>query len=399
MTKLPTYRRPVFDTVLARITEPRDSIQVLAGPRQAGKTTLAIQAAEAASIPSHYASADDTALREGSWIYENWSKGRELAEQEDAGAILILDEVQKITRWSEAVKRLWDEDGLSGIPLRVLILGSAPLLVQRGLTESLFGRFETIRAPHWSFPEMRDAFDWDLDRYLFFGGYPGTAGIIEDEDRWSERIRDSMTEMTISRDVLLLTRIDKPALLRRLFQLGCDYSGQILSYNKMVAQLEEAGSMTTLAHYLELLGGAGMVTGLQKFSGSAWRVRGSSPKLIALNTALMTAHSRRSFADAREDETFWGRLIETAAGAHLINTAPSGVEVMYWRHGNHEVDFVVPGDKQPTVIEVKSGPLGRRPTGFHAFEQAHGPANKLLVGPDGIPLEDFLSRPTAEWLK
>ena len=393
------YRRPQLETLLARIREPRRFIQVLAGPRQAGKTTLARQAMEASGSPTTYASADEPALRDRAWLEAQWEAAR--LEARDAGrrgALLILDEIQKLPGWSETVKRLWDEDSADRLRLRVVLLGSAPLLMQRGLTESLAGRFELIRVPHWSHPEMREAFGFDLERSVFFGGYPGAAPLVRDLGRWRRYILDSLVETTVSRDILLLTRVDKPALLRQLFRLGCDHSGQVLSYQKMLGQLQDAGNTTTLAHYLELLAGAGMLTGLQKFSGSRVRQRGSSPKLLGLNTALVAATSGLSFREARRDPDLWGRLVETAVGAHLVNTAQgSEVEVTYWRERNREVDFVLRRGRRLTAIEVTSGRRKGSLPGLASFTASFGRARTLLVGGQGVPLERFLSEPAAHW--
>jgi predicted AAA+ superfamily ATPase len=276
---------------------------LLLGPRQTGKTTIARQIAEAVSLPVHFATADEPTLRDRNWIIQQWEIARFKIIEKDKkkGTLLILDEVQKVALWSEVVKRLWDEDSASGLSLKVVLLGSSPLLVQKGLTESLAGRFEVIPVTHWSYPEMHEAFGWSLEQYIFFGGYPGSASLIEEPERWARYIIDSLIETTLSRDILLLTRVDKPALLRRLYQLGCDYSGQILSYQKMLGQLHEAGNTTTLAHYLNLLEGAGLVAGLPKFSGKQVRQRASSPKLQVMNTALMTAPSPYSLVSAQHD--------------------------------------------------------------------------------------------------
>lgn len=210
------------------------------------------------------------------------------------------------------------------------------------MTESLAGRFEIIPATHWTYDECRTAFGWDLNRYIYYGGYPGASPLINERERWARYIIDALIETTISRDILLMTRVDKPALLRRLFQLGCTYSGQILSYQKMMGQLQDAGNTTTLAHYLELLAGAGLVSGLSKYSGHVIRQRGSSPKLQVMNTALMTAQSDIGIEEALRDREFWGRLVESAVGAYLINCAiEQGFKVFYWRDRNQEVDFVI----------------------------------------------------------
>ena len=257
-----------------------------------------------------------------------------------------------------------------------------------------------LHLPHWSLGEMRGAFGWTLDQYLFHGGYPGAAPLVREPPRWARYILDSLIETTIARDVLLLSRVDKPALLRRLFQIGCSYSGQILSYTKMVGQLQDAGNTTTLAHYLDLLASAGMLTGLQKYSGKAVRQRGSSPKLQVLNTALWTAQTGLTLKEARADREFWGRLVESAVGAHLANAAAAGVcEVFYWRDGNHEVDFVTRAGRTVTAIEVKSGRARETRRGLAAFAEAFKPTRKLLVGGDGIALEEFLGRPVEHWVK
>jgi hypothetical protein len=380
---------------------PRRFLQVVAGPRQVGKTTLVRQVLGELRLPAVQASADEPALRGRGWIEQQWEAARLLAgESGRRGAVLALDEVQKVPGWSDTVKRLWDEDGARGLPLKVVLLGSAPLLIQRGLGESLAGRFEVLRLPHWSLLEMREAFGWPLERYLFFGGYPGAAPLAREPGRWARYVKDALVETTISRDVLLLTRVDKPALLRQLFELACGYSGRELSYQKMLGQLQDAGNTTTLAHYLELLAAAGMVTGLQKFAGDQARRRASSPKLQVLNTALLTAQSGLTPREARGDPEFRGRLVESAVGAHLANAAATGAcELFYWRDGSLEVDFVVRAGRRIVAIEVKSGPRRGRLSGLEAFDSAFHPDRKLLVGGDGIPLESFLERPVEHWLR
>ena len=397
---MPFSRPNQFQLILSRLRSPRRFIQVLAGPRQSGKTTLATQALKALEMTSHYASADEPSLKDNAWVEAQWDIARiRSSAGRRRSTLLVLDEVQKIPSWSEVVKRLWDEDSRARRPVKVLLLGSSPLMMQSGLTESLAGRFELIPVPHWSFAEMRDGFGWDLNRFLYFGGYPGAAALVRQQQRWRRYIVDSLIETALSRDILLLTRVDKPALLRQLFQLGCDFSGQILSYNKMLGQLQDAGNTTTLAHYLKLLAGAGLIAGISKFGKRAVRRRSSSPKLQVLNTALMTATSPLGFAAARKDREFWGRVVESAVGAHLLNSVTgTSTEIFYWRERGLEVDFVIRRGKTVVALEVKSGrrPAARR--GLEAFSRAFKPTRKLLVGADGIPLDEFLSTPLARFL-
>lgn len=395
-----SYQRPQAAILAERLAEPRRHLHVVAGPRQVGKSTLVQQVVEAAGMPLRSASADEPTLRGPEWIEQQWQAARLLTgDAAKSGAVLVLDEIQKIPGWSESVKRLWDEDTRRRRPLKVVVLGSAPLLVAQGLTESLAGRFEILRLPHWSFAEMRAAFGFSLDQYIFYGGYPGAAPLVRQPQRWARYIADSLIETSISRDVLLLTRVDKPALLRRLLELACRYSGQSLSYTKMLGQLHDAGNATTLAHYLDLLAGAGLVVGLQKYAGDIARSRGSSPKLQVLNTALLTAQSGLTLAEARGDGEFWGRLVESAVGAHLANAAAGGeCALYYWRERNHEVDFVVKAGRRLVAIEVKSGRAPQAHRGTAAFATAFKPQRSLLVGGDGIDLGDFLSRPVMYWI-
>lgn len=394
---MPTFERPYGAELSARLSEPRRFLQVVTGPRQVGKTTLVQQVTEGLGWTVRFASADEPALKDAAWVGQQWESARVSAR---AGkTVLVLDEIQKAAAWSESVKRLWDEDTRKRIPLKVVLLGSAPLLIQRGLTESLAGRFETLHLPHWSFAEMRAAFAFSLDQFLYFGGYPGAAPLVRDPQRWRRYILDSLVEPTISRDVLLLTRVDKPALLRQLFDLGCRYSGQVLAYSKMLGQLHDAGNTTTLAHYLVLLSRAGMVTGLPKYSGRAIRQRASSPKLQVLNTALMSSVTGLVPRDALADHEYAGRLVESAAGAHLANAAACGLcEVSYWRDGDKEVDFVVSAGKTLVAVEVNGSARSANMAGSAAFTKAFPKARTLLVGGDGIPLKDFLESPVTDWL-
>jgi hypothetical protein len=384
------YKRHYFYELLKRLREPRQFIQVLAGPRQTGKTTLILQVLDEIGMPSFYASADGAPGKSGIWIEQQWQASR-LKSKKEKSFILVLDEIQKIAGWTEAVKKFWDEDTRSDIDIKVVLLGSSPLLIKEGLEESLGGRFEKTRFSHWSYGEMKEAFNISFEEFVYFGGYPGAVSLIKDESRWKNYVKDALIETTISKDILMMARIDKPALLRQLFELGSLYSGQILSYNKMLGQLQDAGNTTTLSHYLRLLSAAGMLTGIEKYSEKELRQRASSPKFQVLNNAFITAQSAYSLEESLLNTEYWGRLVESAVGTYLINISRErGFDVFYWREKDLEVDFVLKKGKKLAAIEVKSG--GRREPlhGLELFSRKFKNAKVLLVGQDGFPIEDFL---------
>ncbi|MBU4483851.1 ATP-binding protein [bacterium] len=385
------YNRSFLCGILKRINEPKRFIQVISGPRQVGKTTLIQQAMKEISIQASYHLADEPMVHDRIWIEQNWEVSR-LKVREKGEALIIFDEIQKVEDWSETVKRLWDEDKAKNVALKIFLLGSSPLLVQKGLTESLAGRFEIINIPHWSYKEMNEAFGWPLEKFVYFGGYPGSAELVaDDEARWKKYINDSLIETTILKDILLMKRIDKPALLKRLFYLGCQYSGQILSYQKMVGQLQDVGNTTTLAHYLSLLGDIGLICGLEKYAPGPLHHRGSSPKFQVFNNALMSASMQMSFKEIQNNRDIWGRFVESAVGSHLVNSfAGINERVSYWRERESEIDFVLSNEKEVIGIEVKSGRRKEKLMGMGAFQKKFKPDKVLLVGADGISIEKFL---------
>ena len=385
------FERPHLQILIKRMQEPRRFLQVIMGPRQVGKTTLVTQLAGQAKIDNLFVSADSVAASNATWLEQQWEAARiKLEQRETKEFLLVIDEIQKINNWSETVKRLWDTDTRNNLNLKVILLGSSRLLLQQGLTESLAGRFESIYMGHWSFDEMQQAFGWDVNQYVWFGGYPGSATLVDEEDRWKTYVTDSLIETSISKDILMLTRVDKPALMKRLFELGCLYSGQILSYTKVLGQLQDTGNTTTLSHYLELLDTAGLLAGINKYAPDIIRQRSSSPKFQVHNTALISAQRNNLFKDmlAKPDE--WGRMVESAIGAHLINHSLSEkFNLHYWRERNEEIDFVIERKGKVIGLEVKSGAAGST-SGMTAFKNKFNPDKILLIGKAGLPWQDFL---------
>lgn len=391
------YIRRPYHTLMPRLQEPRRFMQVLAGPRQVGKTTLIGQVLKGIDIPYTLEVADAIDPQDHDWIHRIWDSARTTMTLRRAKEhLLVIDEIQKIDNWSEAVKREWDADTRNGLPLKVVLLGSSRLLLKRVLTESLAGRFELIRLGHWSYAEMREAFGVTLDEYIYFGGYPGAVHLMKDERRWRKYIKDALITPSIEKDVLMTTLIYKPALMKQLFELGCVYSAEILSLTKLMGQLQDAGNVTTLANYLEILDQCNLLTGLQKYANDEARKRNSVPKYQVYNNALLTAYKGRTFATDRTDTQVWGRWVESAVGTHLLNLAEElDYQVYYWREPKgkgdkvNEVDFVLVRDGEATAIEVKSDRRGMN-SGLPAFVEAFHPKRAFVVGTGGISLEDFL---------
>jgi len=386
------FQRAVFQDIKERISEPRRFIQVLVGPRQVGKTTVIKQLLKQTSMIHHFVSADDLYTADSTWIRREWANARLRLQQSGKDEILfVIDEVQKVPNWSEVVKKEWDSDSFSDINVKLILLGSSRLLIQKGLTESLAGRFELINMTHWSFDEMRDAFGWSIDQYIFYGGYPGSASLMENEERWRNYIRQSLVEASISKDILMLTRIDKPILLKRLFEIGCRYSAQILSLTKIQGELQESGNLSTLAGYLSLLNEAGLLAGLDKYAADIIRQRSSKPKFQVYNNALLSAGQNIAFETIRGDHKEWGRFAESAVGAHLMNSGIKyGFNVYYWNNGAYEVDYVIEKGNKIIAIEVKSGKDSVN-KGLDLFDREFHPSGLFLVGTDGISFENFLS--------
>ena len=385
------FVRSEYQEIKSRLEEPRRFIQVISGPRQVGKTTVVEQVLSDISIPYHFFSADATVNVNQSWISNIWDSIRnEMDYRKQTDHILVIDEVQKVPNWSEIVKSEWDRDSREQRNIKVLLLGSSRLLLKYGLTESLAGRFELIRMGHWSYKEMRDAFGWSVDQYIYFGGYPGTYALISNENRWKQYVKDSLVEAALSNDVLATSNIYKPVLLKHLFELGCSYSGELLSLTKMIGQLQDGGNVTTLANYLNILDECHLLAALQKYSNDKSRKYASVPKYQVYNNALMNVYTTSSFEEHRLDCEKWGRLVESSVGTHLLNFADKcNYKVYYWRENNFEVDFIVERNNKIWALEVKSGKRGMN-SGLHLFRQKFNPYRAFVIGTDGVSIEEFL---------
>ncbi len=377
--------------LLERLAEPRRTIQVVAGPRQVGKTTMVKQVLKQCCISSFFYNADAVAVDNEEWIGEKWAEVRsQIIFNNYPEAVLVFDEIHKVSNWSEQVKREWDSDTFHDVPIKVVLLGSSRLLLKRGLTESLAGRFEIISMGHWSFSEMHEAFGWNINQYIYFGGYPGSSTYIDNETRWRKYMRDSIIAPAIEKDVLQTSFIYKPALLNQLFHIGCAYSGELLSYNKMLGMLQDAGNTSTLASYLQLLTDSKLLTGLQKYAVDQSRKYKSIPKLQVYNNALMSAMSDgMTYEKAFTNPTSWGRWVESAVGCFLLDKKEEfECELYYWRENNDEVDFILTRANKIVAIEVKSG---RRQTnqGLAVFNEKYHPQFSLVVGGETMSAEKF----------
>ncbi|MBP5366201.1 MAG: ATP-binding protein [Bacteroidales bacterium] len=386
------HQRAEYKTIKKRLEEPRKFIQVLMGPRQVGKSTVIKQVLRDIKLPYQMFTADTVPATNLYWISECWETVRRKMKTEGAQEyVLVIDEVQKVNSWSEAVKKEWDADTFNDLNIKVVLLGSSRVMLDYGLADSLTGRFERILMPHWSFTEMRDAFGFSIEQYVYYGAYPGAATLASDEYRWLEYISASIIDATINKDILQGVKVMKPALLRQTFELASAYSGQELSLTKIMGQLQDAGNVTTIATYLNLLSEAGLVSPLSKYSRDTMRKRNSVPKFQVFNNALKNIYCGKRFNDALTDPALWGRLFESAIGAHILNGAFAGhYSTYYWRdEKSREVDYVLEKGDKTLAIEVKSNTCGGN-SGLGAFRQRYPNAKAFVVGDGGFGAEDFL---------
>lgn len=386
------YQRQHLNILTSRMAEPRRRMQIVMGPRQVGKSTLVGQFTEATSVPFDFFAADSVNRFDTSWIPNKWQQARMRmdihSEQEH---ILVIDEVQKIKGWSEQVKKEWDEDSRSHRNLKVILLGSSRLLLQKGLEESLEGRFETIKMGYWDWQEMHEAFGFSMDEYVYFGGFPGLAPDIQDEGRWRNLMEDSIISPILTRDILEIEEIRNPALLRQVFELACIESAKELSLTKMQGTMN-SGTVPTIKNYLDILNKSMTVQPLQNYSPSRVKEKQSVPKMQVFNNAFRNRFGTFSFDEARVDPAEWGRQIESAVGAHLANRSMmDDYELFYWRNERRqECDYVLRKGQALVAIEVKSGSVDKT-VGFEKFKEqfADNVTAAFIVGPQALPLEDF----------
>lgn len=386
------FKRAEFQIIKSRLEEPRKFIQVVMGARQIGKSTVVKQVLKELNQPFQLFSADNVPATSSAWISNCWAATRSLKQNNDwESVVLVIDEIQKIANWSEVVKKEWDDDSFNDRNIKVLLLGSSRVLLEKGLSESLAGRFEEIRMSHWSYREMHECFGFTLDQYIYYGGYPGAATLTSDSDRFAQYIQSSIIEATINKDILMDTPISKPALLKQTFELGAAYSGNLLSLNKMLGSLQDAGNTSTLAGYVNLLNESGLLCGLQKYSVDMSRRRASIPKFQVYNNALKMVYTPLSFEQAILDRKAWGHIFESAVGAYLLSQAfVHRFEVYYWRERNDEVDFILRKNGAIVAIEVKSN-AEKQTEGLERFKQMFNPKSAFIVGDGGISAEDFFT--------
>lgn len=374
-----SFTRPFVSQLLQRLQGQPTFIQVLVGPRQVGKTTGVKQLIAQVGRSAHYANADDVLISDRNWLLEQWQKALLLGQ----GALLVIDEIQKVSNWPETIKALWDARPGH---LCVLLLGSSALQIQTGVTESLAGRFELLRVHHWTFAELQQAFDYNLERYLSFGGYPGAVTLESDPDRWYAYMKDAIVEAVIGKDILQSHRVANPALFRQAFEILCAYPAQEISYTKLLGQLQDKGNTDLVKHYIELYGGAFLLHALQKYSPKAWLSRSSSPKMLPACPALYSMASGIAITTNAEQR---GRAFELAVGAELLQQPG---QVFYWRERNDEVDFVYQYRERLYAIEVKSG-RKKSAKGLLAFCNQVPHALRVIVTPDNFA--EFSKAPRA----
>jgi len=368
MTK--AYERSFVAHLEQRLSTGQSLIQVLVGPRQVGKTTGVKQLLARYPYAVHYANADDLLTTDRTWLLEQWQKALLMGKK----TLLVIDEIQKVPNWSETIKSLWDKTPKA---LRVIILGSSSLQLQKGLTESLAGRFELIRTYQWTFAELKRAFKYDLNRYLRYGGYPGAVAFEKDYDRWYTYLKDSIIEAVVGKDILLNRKVGNPALFRQAFEILCRYPAQEISYTKLLGQLQDKGNTDLVKYYIDLYSGAFLIHPLEKYAAKSYLTRGSSPKMLVACPALYTMHEGPQVIADPEKR---GRIFEVAVGAQLMQLPGN---LYYWREKQKEVDFVYKYQGQLYAVEVKSG-RRKLSEGLNAFLTHFPKTRPVIISPENF---------------
>lgn len=345
-------------------------IQVILGPRQVGKTTTILNYLETNyNEKAIYVSADKVFQSNALWLQEQWQKAQ--IEKK----LLVIDEIQKCENWAEVIKSLWDQAKLQKKQIQCVLLGSSSLEIQKGLTESLTGRFQLITTYHWNYSESKDGYDLSFEDFLKFGGYPGSYPFIKDQE-WINYVRNSIITTVIEKDILQYQNVKSPSLFKQAFDILMAYPAQEISYTKLLGQLQDKGNTDLIKYYIRLYEGAFLIKALEKFSNKAVITKSSTPKILPLAPCLYYLTILDSYSPEEK-----GRVFELLVGAQLVRT---GEELYYWREKNNEVDYVLKRGKKIWAIEVKSG-YKKNSKGLDAFKKKF-PTAKLVI----ITLENYL---------
>ncbi len=328
--------------LIERFSNPCEKIQVILGPRQVGKTTGVLEFAHKVERALYF-TADGVLSEQRAWVENCFQQ----AIRENK--ILIIDEIQKIVNWSETVKRIWDQSKVEKKSLECILLGSSSLEINRGLTESLLGRYELISVPHWSYSESKELSGMSIDDYLVFGGYPGSYEFIKDFERWSQYLTTSIVDNVITKDILLYQAVRSVSLFKQAFDIISHYPSHEISYNKLLGQIQDKGNIDLVKHYLNLYQGAFLIDVLEKYSVKPIKRKTSSPKILHHCPAFYGRLLGQRIVNEAELK---GHAFETLVGNILKNNFD---KLYYWRDGNHEVDFVFKYLGQEYGVEVKSG--------------------------------------------
>ncbi len=378
--------RECLETLTARLAEPAPGrIQLLAGPRQVGKTTLLLELAAREGVQAIYAAADAPEASLPGFLERLAARIEDTATARGR-AVLLLDEAHLLHGWAAWLKGLWDRWRRRKIPVQVVATGSSSLHLAAGSKESLAGRFERLTLAHWSARSLAEVFGIGLDDaadlVVRLGAYPGAFALRDEPPRWSAYVRDAILEPAIGRDILALAVVRRPALLRQVFGVAASSPAQIVSLQKIQGALQDGGALETIAHYLTLLEEAFLVAPLPKHATTEPRRRAAPPKLVTLSNALVAAVSAPGL-DPATDPARFGALVENACLAHAWN---SGQRVSYWREESLEVDGVIEGSWGKWAIEVKTGSFQPRDLfGLMEFTSRRSGHRPLVVcAADGI---------------
>lgn len=399
------FERTHVQALLSRLSLPSPAVQAVVGPRQVGKSTLIRQVLEKLEAPTVFLSCKSVQYRQTGWIHKEWEIARLLAKHH-GHCVIAVDDAQRLPGWAPLLCQLHKEDLEQQRDIRIVITGSSELELLQQLKDKFPQSHEVIRAGYWTYPEMRCAFNWGIEQYLFYGGLPRSGDEPSDDETWLNWIRELMFDNLLKEDVKAVAPAQNHEAIFDYFKVSSVHSGNIMSYAQLAQKLPFTVKPTTLANYQKVLSRAGISNGLARIQDGGEISRSGSPKLQLSSNAWLTGMMNSRFDKLRSQGVIWKQVFKSAVGAHLLNFAQENAySVHYWFDRQHRVDFVLKKNDALVPIVVMPGDVKQGTDAIQAFAKNNAMPHAIILqagnddaslSPHHMNIEAFLS--SAPWL-